>query len=120
MVTRTTMAIESGWHKAPRIEVIEHEFGSYELKVTKSGLHSFSAADGEHDDVVSAALLAISGAFQNTMAESADRVLEQTIGDTLDGELDVIAAYSDVAGGDETFFNNVDAEDDMDIDLDEL
>lgn len=77
MVTRVTMAIEQTWHKAPSIERISHEFGSYELTVTKSGLHSYSAPDGEHDDVVSAALLSISGAYQAAIAEEAEKMVEQ-------------------------------------------
>ncbi len=75
MVSRTTMAIENNWHKAPRIEQIEHEFGSYELNVTKSGLFSYSAPDGEHDDVVSAAMLAISGAYQLFTADESEKFL---------------------------------------------
>lgn len=83
MVSRTSLAIESGWHKAPRIEQIEHEFGSYELNVTKSGLFSYSAPDGEHDDVVSAALLAISGAHHLSQTDGADEYANAYLNGTL-------------------------------------
>lgn len=84
MVSRSSMAIDSGWHKAPRIEEIEHEFGSYEVSVTKSGLFSYSAPDGEHDDIVSAALLAITGAYQCAQADRADETIAALLnGDTL-------------------------------------
>lgn len=77
MVTRLTLAIEQEWFSAPRIETIEHELSSYELSVTKTGLHSYSAPDGEHDDVVSACMLAVSAAYQHSMVEEAEKVLEQ-------------------------------------------
>jgi len=122
MVTRMILAIEAGWHKAPRIPAIEHEFASYELSVTKTGLHSYSAPDGEHDDIVSAAMLAVSAAFQSTVAESGERVLEMAMsGGTMDEEhSDIFAAYADIAGSDDGFFdNNNDDFDDDDFDFDE-
>lgn len=108
MVTRTIMAFESGWHRAPRIPQIEHEFASYELSVTKTGLHSYAAADGEHDDIVSAGMLAISAAFQSVMAESGERVLENAInGATMNGNhSDIFAAYADIAAGEDEFFGD--------------
>ena len=77
MVTRLTLAIEQEWLSAPRIEALEHELASYELSVTKTGLHSYSAPDGEHDDIVSAAMLAVSAAYQHSMLEEAEKVLDQ-------------------------------------------
>jgi hypothetical protein len=76
MVSRTSMAIETAWVKAPPIEQIEHEFGSLEVKVTKSGLYSYAAPDGEHDDVVMAGMLSISGAFVHAQAEEAEKMME--------------------------------------------
>jgi len=79
MVTITTMALDSGWHKAPRIERIAHEFTALTVKVTKSGLFSYCAPDGDHDDVVMAAILAISGGYN--MRDSVDN---QAIDEALD------------------------------------
>jgi hypothetical protein len=120
MVTRTIMAIESGWHRAPRIPHIEHEFASYELTVTKTGLHSYSAPDGEHDDIVSAAMLAISSAFQSTVAESAERMLENAMnGGTMDeNDSDIFAAYANVANGDDGFFDGDGTDDEFHFDED--
>ena len=116
MVTRATMAIEEGWHKAPRIERIEHEFASYELKITKSGLHSFSAPEGEHDDVVSAAIMAISAAYQSSMAEDAEKMLEKHINGNIK-EDDHIANYAAHATyDDDDFFDQDTEEDDEDFD----
>ncbi len=123
MVTRMTTAIESGWHKAPRIEQVEHEFGSYELKVTKSGLHSFSAPDGEHDDIVSAAMLSISSAFQTNMAEQSEIMVEQTVNGSDNEDIleDELAAFVNVAYGgekDDDFFDtDVSKEDDFEFDF---
>ncbi len=112
------MAIESGWHRAPRIPQIEHEFASYELSVTKSGLHSYAAPDGEHDDIVSAAILAISAAFQSNVAESAERVLEMAMGNgTIDNEQsDIFAAYAGIAANDDGFFDGDGTDEDFDFD----
>ena len=101
MVTRTTMAIEQDWHKAPRIEQIEHEYSSYEVNRTKSGLFTYSAPDGDHDDVVSAAMLAISAAYQSSMAEEAEKVLEKAMSGTID-EQDSLSEYMDSLEVDET------------------
>jgi hypothetical protein len=122
MVSRTSLAIESGWHKAPRIEQIEHEFGSYELNVTKSGLFTYSAPDGEHDDVVSAALLAVSGAYQLNSSDESEKYLEKymTQGIEENGEdAEIVAAANEFSkDADDDFFdgNDDDASEDFDFD----
>lgn len=114
MVSRTSVAIEAGWHKVPRIEQIEHEFGSYELNVTKSGLFSYSAPDGEHDDVVSAALLAVSGAHSLSQTDGtedyANRYLNGELPEDEDAEL-MTEAASEFAK-DSFFDDDEDSEDD--------
>jgi len=77
MVTRTRIAIESDWWKCPYIEQIEHEFAAYEMRVSRTGLHTFAAVEGENDDCVSAGMLSISGAFQSAKADYAVEVLEK-------------------------------------------
>lgn len=123
MVTRTIMAIESGWHKAPRIPEIEHEFSSYEVSVTKTGLHSYSAPDGEHDDIVSSAIMAISKAFQSNTSESTDRMIENAMNGKIDeNQSDIIAAYANVAANDDFFDqeNETDSIDEFDININEV
>lgn len=120
MVSRTTMAIESQWLRCPRIEQVEHEFGSYEVNVTKSGLFSYSAPDGEHDDCVSAGMLAITGAYQSAMAEEAEKVLEDMISgkDNEDVNDDIVEA-SKVFSDDDFFEEDSDEEEDFDFSLDD-
>lgn len=103
MVTRLTLAVEQEWLKAPRIEQIEHELASYELKVTRTGLHSYAAADGEHDDVVSACMLAVSAAYQSSMAEEAEKLLEETLSGV---SQDDIIDYASAATEDGDFFSD--------------
>lgn len=79
MITRTVLAIQHGWHTAPRIEEIEHEFGSYEVNITAAGNATYAAPEGEHDDIVSAAILAISAAYQNSMADEAEKMVQQLV-----------------------------------------
>lgn len=62
MVSIMTLAIETAWWKCPRIPKVEAEFINLEVKVTKTGLHTFAAPSGEHDDVHWAFCLAVSGA----------------------------------------------------------
>jgi hypothetical protein len=112
MVSRTTHAIESGWHKAPRIEQLEHEFSSYEVSVTKSGLFSYSAPDGEHDDVVTAAMLAITGAYQSAQAEESEKVLDGLMNGSMDD--DDITEAADLYSGDDGFFDDEKDEDNPD------
>ena len=118
MVIKTTIAIEQGWHRAPRIEQLEAEFASYELQVTKAGNHTYGAPDGEHDDIVSAAMLAISSAYQSTMAEDAEKMLQQAIGGNInhDDSSDII----DYAmGRDDDFFDD-DKDEAFDLDYNEV
>jgi hypothetical protein len=112
MVSRTSVAIEAGWHRVPRIEQIEHEFGSYELTVTRSGLFSYSAPDGEHDDVVSAALLAISGAHSLSQTDGAEDLANRYLSGELPEEDDadiMTEAASEFAS--DPFFDDGDDED---------
>lgn len=78
MVTRTTIAIQEDWLTAPKIERLETEMVAYEVTATRSGLHSYAAPEGEHDDVVSAMILGVSGAFESSKADRSDRILEET------------------------------------------
>lgn len=95
MITKAVLSVQSGWHKTPKIRRIAHEFGIYELSVTASGLHKYGAPEGEHDDVVSAAILSISGAYSNSCSSSAEEYLIAALnGENLD---DVIGAYADLA-----------------------
>lgn len=77
MVARTTLAIENKWWSCPRIEAVEHEFSSFEVSVTKSGLHSYAAPEGEHDDVVCSFLLSISGAYSANMADELEKMFAE-------------------------------------------
>lgn len=90
MVSRNTLAIQSGWWKCPMIERVQHEFSSLEVSVTQSGLHSYAAPSGEHDDVHWAFSLGISGAYSSIMAEAAIDMIEQALsGKMLTSETDV-------------------------------
>jgi len=122
MVTRATMALEDGWHRAPRIEVLEHELASYELSVTKTGNHTYSAPEGEHDDCVTALMLALSTAYQSAKAEEAEKLLEAAMQgkDITEVTEDPVAEYARVAGGSEDedgFFDNETVEE-LDFDQD--
>ena len=113
MVTKVLMAIQSDWHKAPKIEIINNEFSSYELSITPSGLHKYSAPEGEHDDVVSAALMAISGAYSSASAEDGEKFLESALsGNNAD---DILSAYA-MTGTDNEFFESQDYDDDFSFD----
>lgn len=120
MVSRMAMAIEKGWHRAPRIEQLEHELSSYELKVTKSGLFSYSAPDGEHDDIVSSAMLAISGAYQLAATSDSERYLEKlAMGEDMSDDDDEImdgAAKEFMDEGEDDFFDDDTDIDDSDLD----
>jgi len=61
MVSLLNHAIESDGWKCPRIPRVEHEMTSLEVTSSKSGLHSYSAPGGDHDDVHWSFALAISG-----------------------------------------------------------
>ena len=117
MITKAVMAIQSGWHKAPRLKCISHEFAVYELSVTSTGLHKYGAPDGEHDDVVSAAILAISGAYVNSSNTDSEKLLEAALnGESLD---DIIGAYSAVIEDEEQIFVTEDGMfDDGEVEID--
>lgn len=91
MVTRLTLAIEQKWLKAPRIKTFEHEMATYEVKVTKSGLHSYNASHGEHDDTVCAAMLSVPAAYQSSMSMEANEMLksieDDPYGDIVDNKI---------------------------------
>lgn len=115
MITKTTMALQLGWHKAPLIKKIEQEFSTYELTVTPSGLYKYSAPDGETDDIVSAAILAISGAYESSLSEDTEKFIESTLtggkGDY--SHVDLLAAYADLATDQpfEPFADDIDSDD---------
>ena len=116
MITKAVMAIQSGWHKAPRLKCIAHEFAVYELSVTSTGHHKYGAPEGEHDDVVSAAILAISGAYVNSSNTENEKLLEAALrGESLD---DIIGAYSAVLEDDENIFVTDDDYDGEEVDID--
>lgn len=117
MVTRMTVAIESGWFKCPRINRIEEEFSAYEVTVTKSGLHSYSAPEGDHDDVVSAAMLAISGAYASAMADEALSVVEDHVSGKIKQKDDPFAVYTKFAAKEleDDGYGENDNEDDIDL-----
>lgn len=124
MVSRTTHAIESGWHKAPRIEQIEHEFSCFELKVSRSGLFTYSAPDGDNDDVVCAAMLAISGAYQSARLEDTEKYLAQLMEghDEDDEEMDELLekAAGEFAGDDGFFEGESQDNSDDDFSMDDF
>jgi hypothetical protein len=124
LVTRSRIAIESDWWHCPYIEQVEHEFASYELRVSRTGLHTFSAPEGDHDDVVTASMLSIAGAFQSAKADEASTLLEQLNagsvqkkGDTETTGDDAILKWANEASVD---FDENDATELPDEDADEL
>lgn len=62
MVSRVGHAIDTCWWRSPRIQRVEDEFINLEVSSTKTGLHTYAAPDGEHDDVHWAFAMAIAGA----------------------------------------------------------
>lgn len=121
MVSRSSIAIDCGWVKCPPIEQIQHEFGSLEVSVTRSGLFSYAAPEGEHDDVVMAGMLAITGAFVHAQADEAERMMDDIENETdaEDGEDDELDHVADSLAGDDAFFDGdepEEAEDDFDFD----
>ena len=86
--------------------------------MTKSGLHRYSAPDGEHDDIVSAGILAISGAYESGMAAAGEAVLEEALSGKIKTE-DHIAAYASVAASSEDDFFEDDQDEEFEFDMDE-
>ena len=124
MVLKSSVAIGTNWHKAPKIKTIQKEFASYDLTVTPSGLYKYSAPEGEHDDVVCAAMLSISGAYETAGGEQGEKYLKQLMNGEPLGELDnddVLGAYANVAACDsdkDTFFETNDLSDELNFDFD--
>lgn len=119
MVTRNMMAIESGWFKCPLIPRVEHEFASLEVTVTKTGLHSYNAPEGDHDDVHWAASMSISGAYAGTIHDKTLDMIEAAMSGKLltsedDDEDDLIDSTDGIDEMGEW------DEDELDIDLEDL
>lgn len=74
MVSRIAVSIEDQWWKCPRIPRVETEFQSLEVLVSKSGLNTYAAPDGDHDDVHWAAALAISAAYMDGGGATLDMI----------------------------------------------
>jgi hypothetical protein len=64
MVSCLMVAMETGFVKSPMIHQLEHECSVFEMKVTKSGLFTYGAPSGEHDDTVNALMLSVSGSYE--------------------------------------------------------
>lgn len=111
MVTSTGIAIETKWLKAPFIPELHHEMGAYEVTVTKTGLYSYAAAEGEHDDVVSALLLAVSGAFSGSLSDSNEKMIQDMLQGKTPKPDEHIAEYTR-----DTFFDAHDDDDDFSFD----
>lgn len=119
MVVKTTMAIERGSWKCPRFDAVEHEFASFEVQTTRSGLASYAAPDGEHDDTVAAFLLAISGAQGASAADDAERFLEEAMSGKGGGQRDSISNYAAMAADLGNDLGDLDGADDPGEDFDE-
>lgn len=113
MVTQLSLALEQRWLTAPRIGRIEAELSSYEVKVTKSGLHSYAAPEGEHDDIVSAMMLAVSAGFRAAANEASESLLLEALNGNSNKRDDDILNYVDSAYGDENDDDFFDDEDDQ-------
>lgn len=115
-VTDSIITIEQGWLKCPRIAEIESEFASYEVNVTIHGNFTYRAPEGEHDDIVSAALLAVSYAFNQSRCAAGEQVLADAINGNKDDE-DIIAAYAGLILTEEDgYFDQDNNEEDIDFD----
>jgi len=102
MLTKTIGAIEMGWHKAPCIPVIDDEFSNYEVKLSRSGLFSYGAFEG-HDDVVSAAMLSISGAYHSDVAEKSEMMLDRLLDEKIPEEYEMLENYAKLNNEDDFF-----------------
>lgn len=71
MATKLMTSFEQQTLRVPRIDVLQREVDAYETKTTPSGLITFSAPTGKHDDIVSSLMLSNLGLIQYT-----DRNLE--------------------------------------------
>jgi hypothetical protein len=102
MLTKMILSIQSGWHKIPYIEAINHEFSVYEITISRFGSHKYSAPEGEHDDIVSAAMLAISRAYDTDKSDEAFKLLSEHFKDGPNPE-EIIKAYDNESEFDEFF-----------------
>lgn len=74
MVSRVAVSIEDKWFRCPRIPRVETEFQSLEVVVSKSGLNTYAAPEGDFDDVHWAAALSISAAYVEAGAATLDMI----------------------------------------------
>ena len=118
MVIRNIIAIDSGWFTCPYIPRVEHEFASLEVSTTKTGLHSYGAPGGDHDDVHWAASMSISGSYAGTIHDKTMDMIE----DAMSGKL--LTSEEDDEGMAELpetgLEDDLDDFDDEDLDLEEL
>lgn len=63
MVSSTIYAVQTGFWRCPRIPRVELEFVNLEVSATKTGLHTYAAPEGDHDDVHWAFAIAVDGAM---------------------------------------------------------
>lgn len=68
MVAATIYGIQTGFWRCPRIPRVEAEFVNLEVSATKTGLHTYAAPDGDHDDVHWAFAMAVEGAMAGIAA----------------------------------------------------
>lgn len=104
MVSTLMVAMETNWLKSPYIPRLEHECSIYELRVTKSGLFTYNAPEGEHDDVVNALMLSVSGSYSMN-----DTKFDQ-LDDILNREKDEVSEMMSEAAA---VFSGEDADDDL-------
>lgn len=84
LVGRVIVSIQDGWWVCPRIPRVEREFVNLEVSTTKTGLASYAAPEGEHDDVHWAFALAICGAqFEVGLDTEVDMIEAATSGKLL-------------------------------------
>jgi len=114
MVYKTQFAIEEGWLSCPYITEIEHELSGYEVSVSKTGLFRYSAPEGEHDDIVSAMILAVSGAYESSLLDKREIMMEN-----LFNNIDASIIDQRFNNEDDDFFDDVQKIDD-DISISEL
>ncbi len=76
MVSRIHIALEQGWFRSPYIPRLEHELISLEVSTSRTGLHTYSAPEGDHDDVHWAVGLALSGAHASLVQDDALEMID--------------------------------------------
>ena len=120
MVTKTIVAIQSGYHKAPLIRAIEKEFTSFEVTNTASGLFRYAAPEGEHDDIVMSAIMAVSEAQEMGVGSDSQKIIEEKLLGKKIEEDDIINAYENIEDLEKEAFEyyNTPSEDESDFELD--